>query len=64
MWATYRGYYDVIKALVKKDASVNVFDYNHMTPLIFASGRGYLAIVLILLAHEAKPDTPDKVDVL
>ena len=46
--------------MLKKGASANVYDNHHMTPLIWASGRGCLEIVIMLLAHAAKPDAGDK----
>lgn len=63
IWSAYRGGLEAVKLLLKRGATVNVFDYNHMTPLIFASGRGFLEITVLLLEHGAKPDTPDKVDI-
>ena len=61
MWSAYKGNYDCTALLLKKGASTNVYDTRHITPLIWASGKGYLQIAVILLAHASKPDAGDKV---
>lgn len=38
MWSSYKGNVELTKILLKRNANPNVYDLNHLSPLIWASG--------------------------
>lgn len=61
MWACYKGHAEICEMLLKKEASPNVHDQNHITGLVWAAGRGFDAIVSLLIEFGAKVEAGDKV---
>lgn len=60
MWSCYNGHVEIAEILLKKESSPNVYDDNHMTCLIWASGRGFEDVVALLIRYGAKVDAGDK----
>lgn len=55
--AATHGYYEIVKALVEKGASLDAVDNDMMTPMHFACADGNVAVVryLINIAHRSRP---------
>lgn len=47
--------------MIEQRAEVNVHGQFHITPLMWAAGRGHVAIVRLLLENGAKVNAGDKV---
>lgn len=61
MWASYKNRPDVVDELLEYKAHINIVgEEDGLTPLIIASGRGYIEIVQKLLAAGAQVNTADK----
>ena len=59
MKACETGRRDLVDYLLTKDASVNVEDLRHRTPLHVACENGHVDIVKLLLTKEASLDVQD-----
>jgi hypothetical protein len=60
MWAAYKGYLDVVNALVKARADVNLKDNYDLTALMRAAQEGHLAILQALVEAGSIIDLPDQ----
>ena len=61
MWATYKNHGATVTMLLSRGADVNAHGNYHISSLLWAAGRGYLDIVKDLIAHGAKVNVGDKV---
>ncbi|KAF3070112.1 Ankyrin-1 [Trichoderma lentiforme] len=59
MASTY-GQLDIVKLLLKYNATANVVDWHDKTPLFNASEKGHLRIVQELLDYDADPNAADE----
>lgn len=57
MSACYSGHTSIVRKLLRKGASVNVKDYDDVTPLMLACSGPYSTIANLLLDHGADPDS-------
>ena len=58
-YACASGHLKVVKALLSKDAEIDVEDEDHRTPLLFAAGRGQIDILLYLINHSTDINKKD-----
>lgn len=60
IWASGRGFTEIVRLLVEKGAKVNQEDQFGTTPLIYACRQGFNSIAEILLTHGANIDAVGK----
>ena len=58
--ASFKGYLDIVKALLAAGADKDKVDEDGVTPLIWAATQGHLKVVQVLLKAGAKVDKADK----
>lgn len=60
IWASTKGYLDIVKYLLEKGASINCEDISGYTAIYYASREGHVGIVEYLLNHGAYLGGPNK----
>ena len=59
-WAAMKGHQGIVKLVLNKDAAIDVYDDDYLTPLWFAAARGHEGVVKLLLDKGAYMDTYQK----
>ena len=54
IWATYKGYKEIVELLINADADVNVMADDGMTALILAALKGHTEIAELLISSSAE----------
>src|SRR5262249_46160078 len=62
MFASMRGYTEIVGLAIEKEAELNAPDANGVTALMWASSMGHLETVRLLVEKGADANLKDKVD--